>query len=134
MVRKTRRTTAGGTQKPPNDSGVANENTIVGPKVSQKQQRAIDHGAGAGAAYATAQKEPPQQQCKRTSKLPREERGAEHSLQIMAGQDSEGLAEASAEVPQQCKRPRRQAALQPPATLCFSPNQTAVRIGTSGYK
>lgn len=133
MVRKTRRTTAGGTQKPPKDSGVANKNTIVGPKVSQKQRRANDHGAGAGASHATAQKQPPQQQRKRSSKLPKEERGAEHSLQITAGQDSEGLAEASAEVPRRCKRPRRQAALQPPAALCFSPTQTAVRIGTSGY-
>ncbi|KAL4458702.1 hypothetical protein ABPG75_013567 [Micractinium tetrahymenae] len=128
-------------------SGASSAPTVVKEPMAAKGSREESHkapktkrgatgsgaGASAAAAEAAGQAEPPRQQ-KRSSKAPTKEAESKEQLPEEAGEGGEGSGEAAAtEAPRRAKRHRKEVALPPPAALCFSPNSTVIRIGTSGY-
>lgn len=131
MAPRTRRASAAGSTQ-----GVlkeaAHDRAEVRSKVTRKRQQG-NAGTGAAVAEATGFEAPPRQH-KRASRSPKENSSTKGQPLSEAAPASGSSAEAGTEVPRGGKRQRKQAALPPPAALCFSPTQDAVRIGTSGYR
>lgn len=90
-------------------------------------------GAGAAAAQPTGLAEQPHKR-KRNGRSQKQQHCTEEQPSDKAATGSESSAEAGSKVPRHGKRQRKQVVLPLPAALCFSSAQTAVRIGTCGYR